>query len=72
MTQQPNPKQTQPPSKEKSDREAIQREENEGSAGSTTRKPEQPSRSGLPKYGDREPGDPRRTDVEGDDVETGG
>ena len=68
------------PERSSPDREAVQREENEGSAGSTTKTPEQrvreatkddPSRrrtdTGTPHYGDQEPGDPRRSDVEGDE-----
>lgn len=56
------------PVRRESDREAIQREENEGPAGITTKPStgESPSRpgSGLPGFGDREPGDPRHLDVE--------
>ncbi len=59
--------------------EDVQREENEGSAGQTTKSLEQrrgestdeksgkkTGTGGLPRYGDRETGDPRRSDVEGD------
>jgi hypothetical protein len=61
------------------DREGIHREENEGSAGQSTKSPEQRAKEaqdrsgshrsggsgGPPRYGDRESGDPRRSDVEG-------
>lgn len=59
--------------------EDVQREENEGSAGQTTKSVDQrrgestddksgkkTGTGGLPRYGDRETGDPRRSDVEGD------
>jgi len=59
------------------DREDVQREENEGPAGQSTKSREQrrdestsgsdkkTGTGGTPSYGDREPGDPRRSDVEG-------
>ena len=64
----PGPRFDDRPEPREPDRDAVSREENEGSAGSTTRRSDErdvkPS-SGLPGYGDREPGDPRRVEVEG-------
>ena len=68
------------------DREGVRREENEGSAGQTTKSPEQRAKeaqspsssswgsgtSGMPRYGDRESGDPRRSDVESGQGESEG
>ena len=60
-----------PGERRESDREAETREENEGPAGVHTKPREQrpgergvKASPGLPNYGDREPGDPRRVDVE--------
>jgi hypothetical protein len=64
---------------ESQDREGVRREENEGPAGQSTKSAEQRVKEaggstsanrttgtgGLPRYGDRESGDPRRSDVEG-------
>jgi hypothetical protein len=85
--QQPSPQQPKSPPRyddrpqpgTKSDREAVQREENEGPAGSTTKRPndatgdsakKKTGTGGLPHYGDQEPNDPRRSDVEGDEPDS--
>lgn len=51
------------------DREGVGREENEGSAGHSTKTPEQRAKESQnpskPRYGDRESGEPRHSDVEG-------
>jgi len=59
------------PEPRETDREAVSREQNEGAAGATTRTGQQRSGDrdvkgtpGMPNYGDQEPNDPRRADVE--------